>query len=188
MIAPLYSYCLKCLFSLLLPYSIWCYFLSASRKLFSISCSVNLLEMTQLLFIEKMLLSCFNFTGYFSIVYNSKLQAFFFQHLKDLVPLSFGLHYFWWDVQLNCVCVSCVFFLLAPVEIFFFPLICNQHFDYKVTGCDFFIFILLMTCSVLGAVGLYFFFSFVQSFKAWLPPAHIVFLYYSSAFLSPTPD
>lgn len=33
-----------------------------------------------------------------------------------------------------------------------------------------------MTCSVLGSVGLYLF-SFVQSFKAWLPPAHIIFLY-----------
>ena len=97
-----------------------------------------------------MLLFCFNFTRYFSIVYNSKLQAFFCQHLKDLVPLSFGLHYFWWNVQLNCVCVSCVFFLLALFEIFFFPLICCQHFNYKVTGCDFFIFILLMTSSVLG--------------------------------------
>lgn len=110
-----------------------------------------------------MLLFCFNFTRYFSIVYSSKLPEFFFQHLKDLVPLSFGLHYFWWNVQLNCVCIMCLFSSGSFWDFFFSFNLLSAFWlqsDWVWLFYIYFAYDLLSS----GSVGLYLF-SLVQSFK-----------------------
>lgn len=115
---------------------------------------------------------CLNFAfllkGYFTGHSILGVTVLSFQHLKNVVLLSFGFHSFWWEIRWiwweicgdtnHCFLLCNVSFFLAAFEIFFF-IFCFQPFDYVVCRCGFFEFTLFLNCwaSWVYEFGYYFF-------------------------------
>ena len=70
------------------------------RSSFSHSSRVGLLAANFLSFLSsEVLISTLFWRVVSECLYNSELTVIFFQDLKVVVPLSFGLHNFWWKVE-----------------------------------------------------------------------------------------
>ena len=100
---------------------IWYHFVLSLGKHF-LQCRSAADEFFQLLYVWKHLYFPFVFVMYFCLVQKTRLVVFSFRYFKDVIPLSFHLHYFWQEIWCQpCHCFSFaayIFFLLAAPTIF----------------------------------------------------------------------
>lgn len=98
------------------------------------------------------------FTGYIA-GYRSLGWQFFFQHLKNIVSLSYGLHGLWWEICYSSdwffpLKERCYFLSLAAFKIFSYRSLVFRSLIIICLGVDFFWFILFGFVQFLESLSL----------------------------------